>query len=69
MLYLEDFASSVCDCGSSDCDMYVHSECHPEYPTWTRFSVENKCLEVVCCECDALVARLALKSKFTNMLN
>lgn len=41
--------------------LYLHSKCHPDYPTWTR--VRDDVLEVICVECHKLIFRCRIVMK------
>lgn len=32
-------------------ELYIHSNCHPSSPTWTKISGDNDILSVECAEC------------------
>lgn len=51
---------SCSDCQDEDCEnaFYFHSHCHPEVPTWGRYI--HGILELVCAECDDVIARIAV---------
>ena len=46
-----------CDCGGS---LYIHSRCHPDTPTWARYSQGSAVLELLCARCAKVISRVAI---------
>ena len=44
------------DCGCSG-QLYLHSRCHPESPTWAVLDQETSELELICAECETPLAK------------
>ncbi len=50
-------------CGDETNVLYLHSQCHPEAPTWTKLRIENGVAVqaiVECCECEKTIMELFL---------
>lgn len=49
-----------CDHTSHDSEMYIHSNCHPEAPTWCIY--DGGVLSVICSECENYIADILVAS-------
>ncbi len=66
MLYYEDVARQMTQCGQPGCTathadgpMYIHSACHPEQPLH-HVSYFNGAVQIECGVCKKLVSRVAI---------
>lgn len=47
--------------GDEPCvELYLHSRCHPDLPTWAVYNKATGVLTVECASCKATVARLRI---------
>ncbi len=64
-LYREDLdlmqcATPGCDHTGHDCTMFFHGRCHPHAATWSSYDASSGWLLVVCAECGANIACVAV---------
>ena len=53
VLTKRELSTMACsDCGEGD-HIYMHSQCHPDSPTWVNYS--EGYLTIECAECDAVI--------------
>lgn len=53
------------ECGNEDGDLYLHSKCHPETPTWAKLIFVNKVaakIAIECAKCEKTIATLHLRA-------
>ena len=56
----------VAECGNPNCDhsdhrhLVLHSQCHPEMPTWARYDKVTGILTLTCAVCDKPVSGLKI---------
>lgn len=48
-------------CGHDTEEMFLHSRCHTDMPTWTRVNTKTGVLTVICCVCDKPVQTFQLE--------
>jgi hypothetical protein len=48
------------DCGHDHSTLFLHSNCHNEAPTWTRYQKDIETLIITCAECDEEIIRIRL---------
>ena len=66
MLYLQDFENMGCGqpgCTHCDTEVFLHSKCHTNVPTWVRHTKGTNYLEVICAECRRSIGRIAVANK------
>ena len=67
-LYANDLDDMTCLVPGCQCDgrtLYIHSRCHPQAPTWARYTHGTAALVVECTKCGEAVAEFALSVKET----
>jgi hypothetical protein len=42
--------------------LYLHAKCHISSPTWAKYVAGSGVLQILCAECNAVVAQIAVAS-------
>lgn len=64
MFYGNDLDSMQCSnpgCTEDHGELYIHSRCHPESPTWARY--EKGALTIVCAECGQNIMAIGVEQR------
>lgn len=61
VLYKEDLDDMVCAGGHGSKDLWLHSACHIETPTWAKYG--GGVLRIRCANCGRVVAEIAVQKR------
>lgn len=62
VLFRDDLENLVSEhCGTTSEEVFLHSECHPEMPTWAKYH-DGK-VTIICCECEQEIASFIVAEK------
>ena len=51
------------ECGSTEGEMYMHSRCHPNSPTWAVYFKDRNQVEIICSVCEGHIITFSLSKR------